>query len=474
MRDGDLANKLARNKGFTSLRPLFDETNTEKILEWATAKKERIEKQRKRILSASGRVAPCEMARVSNLLDGIDSEDELIKDPSFAALLNEKREISVADKAYKYTYEGTYITDKGNLGSVYNYIENTSYSEIAQLPLGTNDVGNGVTLLRIAPIDDCGGGNTGGGSTTSGCRTPSCGVLQWSPEDDLTICANQASDFWTDIFGPKVKCYSYFEDKRRLKTEAWDQNYTIYTSVGMKAVSQHRVAWVWWQSEISLVSVGVDLALLKYQSLKIEWPSVADDIYYIKDGIYFDESGNTILAESKSYHPVSMYDEWPFKNVNEEFFKIFDYSGTVSDAWEWEEVSITGEKLNKYVKKGITAILQGVIGGVNTQNPPYTMVHTQLKDNNTGESDVYFVVGNLTESNSNANKAVYRFDWATGQIGFTLGFEADPGRTGGYNGNTSVGLKKAEKSFSAMKMVGFGYGYRNGVLRGDKVVFVKE
>ena len=138
------------------------------------------------------------------------------------------------------------------------------------------------------------------------------------------------------------------------------------------------------------------------------------------------------------------------------------------------EVSITGEKLNEYVKNGITAVLKGVIGGVNTQNPPYTMAHTQLKDQNTGDSDVTIIVGNLIKSNSNANKAVYLFDWATGQVSFKLGFKADPGRTGGYDGNPSTGISEAKKSFSAMKMVGFGFGYRNGVLRGDKVVFVKE
>jgi hypothetical protein len=109
-----------QDKGFKPLTPIFDENNTQGIQDFLTRKKARIQKVKLELGITS---------KSSKSDDEIEFDDELISDPSFAALLNEDRKIYVGDSIYKYTETGLYfclIKDEQKLDNYLNKLSPTA------------------------------------------------------------------------------------------------------------------------------------------------------------------------------------------------------------------------------------------------------------------------------------------------------------------------------------------------------------
>ncbi|MGS2737740.1 hypothetical protein [Sinomicrobium sp. M5D2P17] len=90
--------RTLQEKGFRPLTPIFLENETEAYNEFLIRKRDRLASKSKNILSSRGD---------SNiLLEELDEDDEIIADPSFAAVLNEDRAIYVGDSLHVFTSRG--------------------------------------------------------------------------------------------------------------------------------------------------------------------------------------------------------------------------------------------------------------------------------------------------------------------------------------------------------------------------------
>ena len=230
--------------GFRSLNPVLDENN----------------KQLKKYYS--------EREKKSKIQD---EENDIIADPFLASLVNERGEIVLGDSIYKFSDSRGVFSSKV-IDSTYliNYVNNldNEYKNMALEPCAIRMEQGGYTqvdekIMRyVEPIQDCGGGGGGGGYTPT--PPPPAPELQ-DIIDDLPICDGNAGGNWVQgIFGKSYVCRSYFEDRRRVKIEFWDQSYGFYKSVGIQVKNQTRTFGAWWASEADEIHLGINRVYLKY------------------------------------------------------------------------------------------------------------------------------------------------------------------------------------------------------------------
>jgi hypothetical protein len=134
-----------QGKGFKPLTPLFNENQTEEIQNFVLSKKKRIQKRNGEFGISSKSASTSE--------GEIDLDDELIKDPVLTGLLNEDREIIVADSLYKYTETGLYfclVVDKDKLYSYLNKLTpSTKRNKVAKI---SSRVAPCAEMLKTAQI----------------------------------------------------------------------------------------------------------------------------------------------------------------------------------------------------------------------------------------------------------------------------------------------------------------------------------
>ncbi|QDH80978.1 hypothetical protein FKX85_18780 [Echinicola soli] len=217
-----------------------------------------------------------------------DSEEsELIADPYLASFVNDNNEIIVNDTLYRFTEEGLFFSHVKDSVDLFDYLNDAKKSGsfgnkvdpciMVRMETGVSSVDKGVYKF-IAPAPyECG---TGGGS---GGYSPIPSYPQTSAEEKLQerinslIRCNDHSNWIFEPFGKRKFCLNYFDDKHRIKTEFWDQDYKFYKSVGVLAKTQRRRFGVWWASESDELHLGINRILLKYKfpepKIKIKQPS---------------------------------------------------------------------------------------------------------------------------------------------------------------------------------------------------------
>lgn len=210
-----------------------------------------------------------------------EDDEELIGDPFLAAIVNENNEIIINDTIYKFTEEkGLYFAHIKDTTHLFNYIKesnkgNTTASKSAIIESisvcderaaygGITEIDDRISRF-VAPIeDDCYGGGSGGGGTT-----PSP-VPQISEEEKLQqiIASLPECDgnkqFFQNILGQTYVCRNYFDDRHRIKTEFWSQDYLFYQSVGVQTKTQTKTLGIWWASDSDEIYLGINRILLKY------------------------------------------------------------------------------------------------------------------------------------------------------------------------------------------------------------------
>ncbi|MEZ0183741.1 hypothetical protein AB9T89_15970 [Flavobacterium oncorhynchi] len=326
-------NKVIRRiqkNGFKPLTPIFDENNTQQNQEFIAKKIERVKRKNIEygIFSKSS-------------LNDIDLEDELIKDPALANLLNENREIVVGDSIYKYTETGLYFCMKEDRDKLYNYLDKLSLSEKENIVqksnvkmVGRKTISSEVVEVTVGvnrfipeepdPIEDI----PGYGYYSSPIPI---GASPKFIKQNLEIAYVEANSIWEKIFGASEKAEDYYSDNRRVQVSFWNQNYYLFSSVGCSARLQKRektlVVSYWEKSYADIIELGIndiqydykfptpklDLAKFNYKSIFFEYKGVKYNVEGIvinqipTDGprFIFDtndpESGLTIFIHNNDY-----------------------------------------------------------------------------------------------------------------------------------------------------------------------------
>lgn len=238
-----------------------------------------------------------------------DPEDSLIVDPYMMALLNENREVQIADKMYRYVDEGLLIYDapvfdsiwNGGPGSVFDP-GNIIWPDSMVIQDGESMVvmdnnGNEAVLHPIEYIrgdyvgdrdliDYPGGGGFGsgiGGSSgggTSGDNTedePTNGLLlndgSIVPESNINFAyyeQGEGDGSWiqkgiSGLLGTNVVVINKFDKKHRMKLRMFDMDYLIYKSCGMTVRMQKKFLGIWWRKKAQRIYYGWSPLEIEYK-----------------------------------------------------------------------------------------------------------------------------------------------------------------------------------------------------------------
>ena len=84
----------------------------------------------------------------------------------------------------------------------------------------------------IPPTDDREGSGSTLGSSSSNSDPDEIPMLN---AQDFGTCAYSENSLFQQIFGNTVKCNDYFDDKHRIQTKVYNENYLIFASIGVSA-----------------------------------------------------------------------------------------------------------------------------------------------------------------------------------------------------------------------------------------------
>ena len=261
--------KKLQDLGFQPLTPFINGLTTNEIQEFVIRKKDRLNKRNNDF----------NLYQNKNSQDiELDIDDELISDPVLSSLLNENREIIIADVLYKYTELGLFYIEKDNKQILYDYYDNkTPQERFALLSQYNNEhsttdkpeekieqLGQGLTSFKIMmpdtayTVDEYGSG--GGGSSA-----PTGGNGVFNPAD-FGACEIMNQGFFEQIFGESESCTDYYNDNRRVKVKYFNQNFGIFSSIGCSTRLQKRehrnlligtISW-WEKSYAQKIRMGVN------------------------------------------------------------------------------------------------------------------------------------------------------------------------------------------------------------------------
>ena len=231
-----------------------------------------------------------------------EPEDEIIPDPVFAKIVNDKREVAVGGEIYRYTKNGVLIytpTLDRTIADDFNddeYLSLADRQEVMVCP--------GMRFMRIVyntpDVYDV-------VDTKAPVVEPGVSSDELILKDGVRISGDKlryvryekgggdASGFQktiSGIFGTSVVATNYFNSKHRMKLRTFSQDFVVYTSVGMTVRMQHKRAGVWWRR--------------KAEEFRYGWTGV--ECHYSYNGAAFP-SGITLKNIDVINQPTSYYEK---------------------------------------------------------------------------------------------------------------------------------------------------------------------
>lgn len=393
-----------QNHDFRPLSPIFEENEIDKLDAYLLRKSAKMKKG----ISLYTKVATVD--------DNLDTEDELILDSNFAALLNENREVYVGDKIYVYTTKGLFFSNIENEKHLKEYlktldfkIKNGENSKVVEPCLEDEPIqshfGKAFSNESITQIDeeislftDCGdGGFGGGGSGGSGNNTND--KFAFEKRQDFRTCVIRGESVWQQIFGDAETCHDYFESKKRVKVKFYNQNYFVFSSIGSNVKYQQKY-WLGWKKSnaVDYTELGINFAEFTYSlptpSFNAVVSGFTETIIKYKGKIY--KTNGQILNDFPIQVP-----NWPFDN-DENFIEDLQIL--------FFNINLTGKDLNKQVNKLIRDQLKNTINGLR-QDLDANKIAIKVINNDIINNKVRFMVVNRLERDVNDGAVRHNLDF---------------------------------------------------------------
>lgn len=434
--------------GFRSLLPTFESADLQRVDEY---------KKRKVTLNPSGR-AP---------IESMDAEeDEVVYDPNFALVLNDDREIIVEDKVYKFTEYAVFYTETDNDAEIANYVEQAQNCELV-LPPGKTYIGNNVYAFIPEPVDDICDYEVDPDDVTYVPASILSSKEQFM--QNMSTCIYEEHGF-DHLFGPSKKCIDKFASDRRIKTRAWNQNFLIYSSVGVRTKTQKRTLGIWWASDSDEIELGYEI--VKYMFEGVDMTGILNQIRTNSQGLNYVYSYNGyllnqygIIASNNNWGSgATLFDRWPVTDGDTRVLKIYlgdDITNFISkiDAGlttiDGKEVNSAAKALAKQGWDAVTKYLKQQSSG-----------GTVIVGGNPYQQKFYFVYTDWKDNNKDDNRISKVFDFNTAQIGFTW----NPS-----SGATSWNpLESTSKSYKEFSVSCYGIARRGSEWRGNRIAVVQK
>ncbi len=446
-----LKTKMAKleEKGFLSLLPTFESTDSDKVNSYL---------ERKRINNPSARE---EMS--------VDADDDvIISDPNFAIVVNDEREIIVENDVYKFTEFGVLYTEVDNYTELQNYYGQMQNCELA-LSEGETYIGNDVYGFIPEPIDDICAYEIDYSDVAYTAPPP---VLPAKEQFMLDMQTCEYKENVLDkVFGPSEKCIDKFSSDRRIKTRAWNQNFFVYSSVGIKTKTQKRTLRIWWASDSDEIELGYEVAKYRFDGVNIS--GILSQIRANSNGLNYVYSYNGyllnqygIIASNNNWGSgVNLFNRWPITDEDTRVLKIYlgDNITNFIEKIDAGATTIDGKQVNSVAK----ALAKQGWDAVSKYLKKESSGGTVIVGGNPDQQKFYFVYTDWKNNNKDDNKISKIFDFNTAQIGFTL----NPGTGSGSDWDPSFTSSKSYKEFVVSC---YGIGRRGSEWRGGRIILVQK
>ncbi|MCO7224376.1 hypothetical protein [Pleionea sp. CnH1-48] len=308
-------------RGFHSIRPFYKDEDAHLVQKYELEKIKQLEYRNGQSIKAT--------------MD-LDSDDNLIADDVFAAMLNSDHEIQVGNLVYKYTQHGIFSSELKQIPKLYEYIRDLNTQKALSQTSAQNSclktseksleeitIADGITQYkknstckdssalkhelslrleqktfmsnrdggtcqvgdRICDNDDPvngGGGGSGGGS--GGSNDEYYDNLARIYLSSLDYC--KPRDATIPLFGVSQICIKRFNSKHRVKTKFWNQDYKVYASIGISNLNQRRKLGIWWNRTTDELRLGINQVYFEYTLPTPDYSSLAPVTYVFKNKVY--------------------------------------------------------------------------------------------------------------------------------------------------------------------------------------------
>jgi hypothetical protein len=408
--------------------------------------------------------------------DYLDDIEDIIGDDVFAAFLNEKGEIQIDDIIYKYTDVGLFFTKEEKMDDLKYFLELRNISEdlkietaeSSKIAIKNEYPDDGITLInpdlsyyKLLYVDTDSGSGGGGGYTPTPSYPNSSDPSYYAFLNTLQYC-QPSSGLFGNLFGDNNVCIDHYENRRRVKTKAFNYNYLIVYHMGVKVHHQFRGWTGLWRTEAANeIRLVVEAAQFEYDVNKllnnalINNSSIEKTYYINNQKILYQPNSMNINGFSYSNLDQSSLPE-VFQNAGNGL--TFEFFGT---GWNWLDSqiqngidsSLKASQLNNYFYNGLYNFtkgqLQTALNNFSFAPPSNRTFVAKFPEN--GKIIVQKSVLNIGYGNGIAQCT---FDWgAEFSLNFSDNGEGDWGISGGGPGNQLI----RPKNFK-VKMVGAALG----------------
>lgn len=386
-----------------------------------------------------------------------EPEDSIIVDPVFSSVLNDRREIQVADSIYRYindgvlVYEANQEIDEAKIDKICSKIEgnNLQHREVQMF--------DDVKFIKIEYANPV----TKGGSDDLRPYHPT-DPPQPDPEitynDDKSITltnnvkiedkdirrvtyrkgngdANWLQKTVSGIFGTNVVAENNFDKTHRMKLRTFAQDYILCSSVGMTVRMQQRKLGIWWRK--------------KADEFRYGWSCI--ECKYSFDTPAFTNTLPTINGEKPvTKYPTILIKKFPYRNEKIVLFHV-----------PLIEYDVESGDINKVVAAGMKAISSTIIDwlkeNVSKQNNPRGLYTTDQEDR---VVYVTYPQGEDVAYNEGREAVRWSLDWFSGNFEISClynlsGSGGNKFKSGikSFEPNTKIDINRA-KMYGAVKYDG--------------------
>lgn len=336
----------------------------------------------------------------------INEREDIIGDDEYAGVINELGEIQMADSIYKYTPTGLYFVHEDDIDYLNEYlndIEKDSTSINGRL-VNPNIIPPGITAVDLiinrflSPLIPA--VQNSGKITSKSYNVQSEQSLE-EYLDNLTPC-NPQRGIWAFVFGSSRYCTSYFENKERVKTKFWNQNYLIFRSVGLVVKRQKKRVWIWWSTKAPEIQLRMNNVFMEFDIPVQSIITNAIPEYIVFEDKIYNGEGHIIKSNFGNSIPKAPFGSPLEIVVNLPFYGIFEanYSTKKLNKLFWEKLHDRIEKLFKEK--------------LNVQIPDEALYVGLM------ESKMFLSYKDETNIEKNKSKARKTFDWQLG-LGVKIG-----------------------------------------------------
>lgn len=473
--DDKLANFMNNyyEKGFISLIPIATEENERLVYDQIIKREAKLQ---------SDNVSRTESDQ--DIAENIDDLEEIIGSETFAAFLNDEAEVQVGTKIYKYTDCGLFIVDEDKYVELEQYLDDQNISDnllestdevVAENYIESSE--RGVVYHRTTDIEhymaalespESYGGTVGGGGSSNPAQPVAPPDMQ-TFINNLPVCSD-TSGLFGSLFGDNHVCIDRYENRRRVKTKAWNLNFFLVYHVGVKVKHQYK-GWtgIWRSEQTAEVGMGVTYAQFTYDYDPMINNAVAGTANYW----HFLTSNNIKYAfaynESIGNYPYNMTNVPPlFRDdiVIEKFRTGFTpFDDVINQAISLGNKQLTSENLNKQFWQQIWDQVNSILSNFNQStsiSPNRTLISKPVSPSQ------LLVQKSLRNHGTNIAVREKTFDWG---VEFQIGINPNTGNisTNFGNPNSGIGVIIRPKNYK-VSMYGVARNY-DGSLHGSRLVF---